>query len=746
MPKSIYIPKVNKSNKNQTKQDLDFSKVLADVKWLIEWDESANFGESQENQHLAGVLAKIANLVDWNLWKKDIDNIFEIFWKNFENRLKINFSPEQLKSIRDKLWYLIDNTTFNDEDLEQQVSNLYVLLWSLIGWESDMTIDQEAIPTGNDMGNTTTFDINSTYDLYNYESDIEEIKSDIDKYMWLLENKKEYEDLVNSLDMIKEVLDNPKYKNISKLQKFLDFIDDKDIPEFDWYDLNPIISWLKDFVWQLKWKESIIDNGGQIIEDYEKITKRRWQEKTRINGSFHKFIEKLNNNQIESLNELSDHEIDDIMEFIWNENNKDKALDVHLTILNQKDAIVNEQISHVLDEIKWKIETIYEQEEIWQWELDEKTFVNIDKFFKSRIAENPEWNWQNLDKTDPTIKEKCIWHEYSVEQFVDRFDIANQERIEKNKDLLKNIIITDKISEITMKKIGFEGEKLVFSKSESLAPEELTQLNLVEKLGITKGTIWYIKWALLVWNEFESLIHNPDITQIWLDQIIAIAKPKIKVEKFQKRISTEQVESTSNKKEETEVIEQQKVDNVRDDLNDYISDKQFPWKAHVQDIVNEKNENKKIKNLKLLQLLLIPYYDWHIDWLLDQDTLDAIKKYVEKNLNTNWENIIKSEDPSVIWCDSNWNIINDMNNLNTVVKTIGDKNLWHVYFLDYEDFEYSIEDKTNLRATVGEYNYVYDIGKGTLQKQKGDDPEIDVTNEYVLQWHFKTIVTVTKQH
>ena len=186
---------------------------------------------------------------------------------------------------------------------------------------------------------------------------------------------------------------------------------------------------------------------------------------------------------------------------------------------------------------------------------------------------------------------------------------------------------------------------------------------------------------------------------------------------------------------------QSDTNKVREILSKTISCMDFSWKKFIQDIINEKDQNKKIENLKLLQLQLVPYYDWHIDWIINENTLTAVQKYIEKNLNTNWDNIIKSDNPHLIRCRLDWNFTDNAKELNTVIKKIGDNSLWHAYFLDYPDFEYTFESDNTITATIDKYNYFYDISTDSLQKQLWDDPLQDVTNEDVLKGHFRTIAT-----
>lgn len=194
-------------------------------------------------------------------------------------------------------------------------------------------------------------------------------------------------------------------------------------------------------------------------------------------------------------------------------------------------------------------------------------------------------------------------------------------------------------------------------------------------------------------------------------------------------------ETDKNTKESTKIDMSKNIES----LGKYISDKEFPWKIFIQSIINEKDKAKKTEKIKLLQLQLVPYYEWQIDWLINQELLTAIEKYITKNLNKKWETILKSSSSSLIRYGQDWNITNNANLLNTVIKRIWDKSMWHVYFLDYQDFEYTIENKTTITTTIDNWNYFYDIQTGTLYKQNWDDPVQDITHDDMLQKHFKII-------
>ena len=122
------------------------------------------------------------------------------------------------------------------------------------------------------------------------------------------------------------------------------------------------------------------------------------------------------------------------------------------------------------------------------------------------------------------------------------------------------------------------------------------------------------------------------------------------------------------------------------------------------------------------------------------------EKYIDNNLDVQGESIIKSS--NVVRCGADWKIIDKPDWLSTVIKIIGNKELWHAYFLDYQDFEYTIETNTGgflVTATIDDYNYIYYAQTNKLKKQMGDDPLQDVTNENILQEHFRTIAIATNK-
>ena len=454
MARRVSVSGMAKSDEDQV-VELDFSKVLADAKQLTEWDEWVKEEEMAENQHLIEILTKINDLADWNLWKNDIKKIFQSFWKKFENKLKSNLTIEQAIIFRDEIVYLINNTKFDDKEIEQQINNLYTVLCTFVD------------PITSNENN-------------------EEIVIDVDK--------------------------------------------------------NPNIA--------------ISTNDNTKTE---------------------------------------------------NDARKEQEI---------KEAERKEQ------EIK---ESERKEQEIKEQERKEQERKEAEK----REAERKEQERKEQERKEQERKE--------VEK-------REQERkAAEKKDLKKNAKVTDKTDNIT---------------------EE---------------------------NEMDT-------SEYW------------------------------------------------NSLGNYILNKNFPWKTIMQDIINEKDENKKTDKFKLLKLQLVPYYQWHIDWIINQEALIAIEKYIDNNLDVQWDSIIKSS--NVVRCGADWKIIDKPDLLNTAIKIIGNKELWHAYFLDYQDFEYTIETNTGgflVTATIDDYNYIYDAQTNKLKKQMGDDPLQDVTNENILQEHFRTIAIATNK-
>jgi len=482
MARRVSVSWMEKSKEDQV-VELDFSQVLADAKQLTEWDELVKQEEMAENQHLIDVLAKINNLIDWNLWKNDIKKIFQSFWKNFRDNLQTNLTLEQAQNFRDVVEYLINNTNFDDKEIEQQMNNLYTVLSTFI---------EPVIPTEE----MISFDDVITNDEWQ------------DQSAWNLD------------DTLKE---------------------DKEIEE--------------------KNKE-IEEEKEEIVEEKEEI-----------------------------------------------EEEKEEIVEEKEEIEEEKEEIVEEK-----KEIEEGKEEIVEGKE----EIEEEN--------KEIEEENEEIEEENKEITE-----------------------ENKENIEENKEI-----------EEKNKEIEEEKNDDISDKTE------------------------------------ESITLKPNID----------------------------------------------TNNIQEDLINLISNKNFPWKKFIQNIIYEKNQIKKSNNLKLLQLALVPYYKWEIDWEMSLDISKAIEKYITKNLNKDWEKILKSNDSNIIRCGSDWKILNEINWLNTVIKKIDNKDLWHAYFIDYPDFEYTIEKGTKITTTINDYNYFYDIFTNTLQRQTWNDTMQDVEDEDLLKKYFKIIAIV----
>lgn len=467
MARRVSVSWMEKSKEDQV-VELDFSQVLADAKQLTEWDELVKQEEMAENQHLIDVLAKINNLIDWNLWKNDIKKIFQSFWKNFRDNLKTNLTLEQAQNFRDVVEYLINNTNFDDKELEQQMNNLYTVLSTFI---------EPVIPTEE----MISFDDVITNDEWQ------------DQSAWNLD-------------------DTPKDNNNTENKEITDE------------------------------NKETVDENKEIVEEKKEIEEG-------------------------------------------------------------KEEIVEE-----------KEEIVEENEEITQEEKEE------------------------IEEENEEITEE------------------NKENIEENKEI-----------EEKNKEIEEENEEIEEEKNDDISDK--TE---------------------------ESITLKPNID----------------------------------------------TNNIQENLINLISNKNFPWKKFIQNIIYEKNQIKKSNNLKLLQLALVPYYKWEIDWEMSLDISKAIEKYITKNLNKDGEKIVKSNDSNIIRCGSDWKILNEINWLNTVIKKIDNKDLWHAYFIDYPDFEYTIEKGTKITTTINDYNYFYDIFTNTLQRQTGNDTMQDVEDEELLKKYFKIIAIV----
>lgn len=228
-----------------------------------------------------------------------------------------------------------------------------------------------------------------------------------------------------------------------------------------------------------------------------------------------------------------------------------------------------------------------------------------------------------------------------------------------------------------------------------------------------------------------------------------IAEP-IHVEKKTKpkEVKDKTVEKNSKRKDKlskpAESLED--IKNNRECLKKYIIDKEFPWKGTIEKMIEENDQTQKEASLKLIQLQMIPYYDWHIDGIMSKLTLTAIQKYITKNLNKKWNDILKKDNSNVARYDTYWNLINKVDELSIVIKWIGNSKLWQAYFLDYQDFGYTVETDSRIIATIWDYNYCYDISTNKLEKQTWSDSMQEVKNETILQEYLRILlIAITKK-
>ena len=178
-----------------------------------------------------------------------------------------------------------------------------------------------------------------------------------------------------------------------------------------------------------------------------------------------------------------------------------------------------------------------------------------------------------------------------------------------------------------------------------------------------------------------------------------------------------------------------KNDKSRDYLKWYIGDKNFPWKKTVTDLLNATWQDKKTQ-LTALQLQLVPYYKWNIDWLIGPMTLAAIEEYVgwhTKSDDSENDNSIEKKNNNITRYNSNEKEITNWEGIDRVI----DKNENHVYFVNWADFSYERDVPTsNLKIKVKNTrdekmeDYLY-TAKGLMQKVNDPTWSYNVDNK----WH-----------
>lgn len=140
----------------------------------------------------------------------------------------------------------------------------------------------------------------------------------------------------------------------------------------------------------------------------------------------------------------------------------------------------------------------------------------------------------------------------------------------------------------------------------------------------------------------------------------------------------------------------------RKEILGIVENKNFPWKKTIDDLVKDPEH----KNLKSVQLQLVPDYKWHIDGLIGPLTVNAIYDYVNRNdkWNDEWSNNedISKISNSILRLDDNWNEAT----WRSITKVI-DKDNKHAYFMDGKDFTYSLEGWNTLKVTVWNEEYSY---------------------------------------
>ena len=140
--------------------------------------------------------------------------------------------------------------------------------------------------------------------------------------------------------------------------------------------------------------------------------------------------------------------------------------------------------------------------------------------------------------------------------------------------------------------------------------------------------------------------------------------------------------------------------NRRKYLETYISLFDFPGRSTIKDVINNKDDTEKLMSL---QLHLIPYYKWHIDWQIGPLTLNAVEQYIKNQNNpklskNEWEadddfsrrKKAERDKPIILEGDSQWTrkeVIDNSSNPPKLTAVITNN---HAYFLNW-DFDYSID-------------------------------------------------------
>ena len=242
------------------------------------------------------------------------------------------------------------------------------------------------------------------------------------------------------------------------------------------------------------------------------------------------------------------------------------------------------------------------------------------------------WNWDDINKTDPKVTLFCKSLKLNSETFAQQFSAKNLERKNTNTETLNNLSI-----------LSLLDQNKAITKTETewtykYGDVEFTQANFLTQLGITPNTIKTNlegAWAVFAWSELENAISSkqnerfnkivenageapealPDhITADDIKETKMRWKTRVKAEDVVNEINTaiDWISTIEDENQKTEIIN--KITNV-------ISALKNPW---------EKEQDWSQPNITALQeTMKNAGQSLIVDWKFGPNTFNAMKNYIK---------------------------------------------------------------------------------------------------------------------
>ena len=321
---------------------------------------------------------------------------------------------------------------------------------------------------------------------------------------------KSYEDLKNNEWLKSEQQLQNLIKEIDEIKDTANKSDDKIDWVFaeatEWQDLEKTLNqWLLDslnkqdiwtlqiLVWEI-WRISrdsslnLSDNVKKSVDDLLKLMLQvldkkhnQWlleeseQEKKLQKKSFDDFKSLIENNQLDDLNGLDDKDIDNVVKFVQDDNNKWATFDLYYKMQNADfpdnfRSTDRKYFNQVKAAIKEKYTTeLFDltSESVWNVNLievfkDKQKAEDLNNLAKEYLWKE-NWAWEKLEDNEWEWKFP-EWKTFKRGDFIAKFNEINDKRISDNNEIVENINLA--ISEEEMKKFTIEDWTLKYDGQE----------------------------------------------------------------------------------------------------------------------------------------------------------------------------------------------------------------------------------------------------------------------------------------